>query len=424
MSIKIKIKIDPHRLSRGGWSAANSQYQDVYDAMTTPPSDSVATAQDTMVGSLVDAGLWDMLDVFYLYAQASNAGGDALLDWKQPTGGPSLMDAGKGSFTTDTESWTAYGTNTITRVADIDANNGYALEIVYTGGTPDSGGAYNYFNAAGDLNTNLTVGKTYKLRIRVKRNAGDQKLRVDVAGGTGGGNIDLTINYTWLEKIFTAGHVSNCYLKCNSMSAGEIIYIDQWDIQEWTNATAYNAPTFTALEGFLGNGTTQYINCNWNPSANGVNYTQNSASQIIYVRTDINPATKGHGTTFNNDNYNCVIFPRNNDNNSYLKINNNTYSNAANANGSGMFINTRTAAAVHKLYRNKVAIINGTVASTGVPTHNPYCFAYSDDDVAAGFRADQVSCYAFGAGMDQTAVNGITDAVEVYMDSNGKGVIP
>ena len=41
--------------------------------------------------------------------------------------------------------------------------------------------------------------------------------------------------------------------------------------------TAVNSPTFTSNQGFTGNGTSSYINTNWNPNTQGVNFTQNNA---------------------------------------------------------------------------------------------------------------------------------------------------
>jgi hypothetical protein len=46
--------------------------------------------------------------------------------------------------------------------------------------------------------------------------------------------------------------------------------------------TAVNSPTFTTNVGFEGNGTSAYINTNFNPSTSGVNYTLNDASRFIY----------------------------------------------------------------------------------------------------------------------------------------------
>jgi hypothetical protein len=47
--------------------------------------------------------------------------------------------------------------------------------------------------------------------------------------------------------------------------------------------TAVNSPTFTINEGFTGDGTSSYIDTNFNPATSGVNYTQNNASRYIYT---------------------------------------------------------------------------------------------------------------------------------------------
>ena len=45
--------------------------------------------------------------------------------------------------------------------------------------------------------------------------------------------------------------------------------------------TAFNSPTFTANQGFTGNGTSNYIDTNFQP-INGTNYAQNSAHFMVY----------------------------------------------------------------------------------------------------------------------------------------------
>jgi hypothetical protein len=47
--------------------------------------------------------------------------------------------------------------------------------------------------------------------------------------------------------------------------------------------TAVNSPTFTSNAGYKGNATSSYINSNFTPSTNGVNYTLNSSSIFVYV---------------------------------------------------------------------------------------------------------------------------------------------
>jgi hypothetical protein len=47
--------------------------------------------------------------------------------------------------------------------------------------------------------------------------------------------------------------------------------------------TAVNSPTFTTNVGYRGNGTSAYINSNYNPSLHAVNLSLNSASIFAYI---------------------------------------------------------------------------------------------------------------------------------------------
>jgi len=47
--------------------------------------------------------------------------------------------------------------------------------------------------------------------------------------------------------------------------------------------TAVNSPTFTTNVGYKGNGTSAYINSNYRPSTDAVNYSLNSASIFAYI---------------------------------------------------------------------------------------------------------------------------------------------
>lgn len=57
------------------------------------------------------------------------------------------------------------------------------------------------------------------------------------------------------------------------------------DWKRLVSYTAVNSPTFTTNQGFTGNGTSSYINTNFNPLIQGLNYTQNNASRYIYTFT-------------------------------------------------------------------------------------------------------------------------------------------
>jgi len=252
------------------------EYQAVYDAFTTKPSDAVASNQDILVSTLVASGVWAKLDVFYNYAQTTN--GDALINWTNP-----------GTF----------------------------------------------------------------------------------------------------------------------------------------DATAYSAPTFTALEGFTGDGSADYIDCNWNPSSDGVNYVQNSASIGVYVRTDAVGIMSDIGSHDTGSGFQVRIYPRlvSGDNCSN-RINDGATLTYVNADSRGMYVLIRIASNIRATYKNKVSKANDTEVSTGVVNLNLYTLAKNLDGAASDFSTRQISMAFAGSGLSTDDITSITDAFEVYMDSNGKGVIP
>ena len=62
------------------------EYQAVYNAMTNKPTSTIAAHQDTLCRDLVADGLWAEADAILVFAQYSNSAGEALLQWKNPTG--------------------------------------------------------------------------------------------------------------------------------------------------------------------------------------------------------------------------------------------------------------------------------------------------------------------------------------------------
>lgn len=184
-------------------------------------------------------------------------------------------------------------------------------------------------------------------------------------------------------------------------------------------------PAFTALQGFLGSTTDScWVGTNFVPSVNGSQYTQNSASFILYIRTNVSSATQTHGTWNNTDGKDMGFIPKYSTNMSYARINDGGSDGAANTNGSGLFVATRTASDVKKLYRNSTAIIEATRTSTGLPTKALYLNAINDDDVAVGFRVDQISMDAEGSGFTLQQVITFTAIIEENMDAKKTGVIP
>ena len=64
--------------------------------------------------------------------------------------------------------------------------------------------------------------------------------------------------------------------------SGDFALID-W--KRLTDYTAVNSPAFTTNQGFTGDGTSSYIDSNFNPVTSGVNYTLNDASISVWNNT-------------------------------------------------------------------------------------------------------------------------------------------
>jgi hypothetical protein len=94
----------------------------------------------------------------------------------------------------------------------------------------------------------------------------------------------------------------------------DILYVFAQDGDEdfgtinWINpsgansATLVNAPTFIINQGIMGNGTSSYIDTNFNPLTQGVQYKQNDASRYFFVSTISTTAGRFDGNSLANRN--------------------------------------------------------------------------------------------------------------------------
>ena len=201
--------------------------------------------------------------------------------------------------------------------------------------------------------------------------------------------------------------------------AGESLV--NWVIPGTYNCTLVNVPTFVALEGWTGTGAANgCLTTNYNPTTHATHYAQNSASIGIYIRTDVDEAKNDFGTFTSPGSY---IRSRTT-NTAQLRLNSGTTSSTANTDSRGMFVGVRVDAANQITYINKVADSNAA-ASNGIPNNDIFILSANNGAGSpSNTNTKQVSCFFLGGGLSAGEVTIITDAVEVYMDSNGKGVIP
>jgi hypothetical protein len=75
-----------------------------------------------------------------------------------------------------------------------------------------------------------------------------------------------------------------------------------WKNPNANQSTLVNAPTFVSNGGLMGNGTSSYIDTNFNPLTQGVQYTQNNASRYFFTHTVSTTAGRFDGNSFTNRN--------------------------------------------------------------------------------------------------------------------------
>lgn len=386
------LRFLPTIFKSGGWCA---EYKTVYDAFITKPNSTLSAVYNKMVRALVKGGYWTRMDIFRFYANHTNANGEALLNWKQPVYSTNVAPGG-GTFSSST-GWSL----------------GAGWSIAGGKATCDGTEGNNYLQDDPDV---VVTGTLYRVTYTITDyTSGIVRSRI---GGSNGILRSATGTYT---DYFLADGAGGFRFSGSSFNGS----IDNLSITPGPGATAYNAPTHTANQGFLFNGTTQYIDNNWIPSISGVNYTQNSASQILYIRSGNPIDSRRHGIFGSADSKDMCIFIRSLSTDTwYIRSHNATYASAVVAVGPpGLVINTRTASNVLKLYHNGSPIIEDVDASVGISTLSPYTGASNNDNVAEGFAPGQISIEIWMNGCSQADATAITTILETAMDSLGTGII-
>lgn len=164
--------------------------------------------------------------------------------------------------------------------------------------------------------------------------------------------------------------------------------------------------TFTALEGFTGDGAGSYLKTDYNPSTQGVRYALTDAHIAVYYRTDggVNQQC-GMG-------YPTEMWNGNSSNFNRCWINSTEFDVVTLTWALGFKILTRTIGGVHAHYINGAGGI-AWEAPTGLVEDLYFNYASSG----------QISFGCVGKYFTLTQHNKIRDAFETYMDANGKGVI-
>jgi hypothetical protein len=177
------------------------------------------------------------------------------------------------------------------------------------------------------------------------------------------------------------------------------------------DATLTNAPTFATDRGYTGDGSTNYIDTNYAPATNGVQYTQNSCHLSVWDRT-ANAQSATAIIAFNSSTGHFYV--RYTDNNCYLRLQHGGGT-IANLNSDGHLVGTRTDIDNVALYRNGSSV--NTVAS-GTTGAIPAGTVKVLGGAGVGFNNHQVAAASAGANVSTVAAAFHT-ALAAYMTAVG-----
>jgi hypothetical protein len=187
------------------------------------------------------------------------------------------------------------------------------------------------------------------------------------------------------------------------------------DWKRLVNCTAVNSPSFTTNVGYRGDGTSSYINSNFTPSTDGVNYTLNSASIFAYisgVRTE--GQIQAYQGLFFGASWLLISAGTNTIGESYINssasVNNTTT-------GIGFqLVNRLNSTSLNVYFDGVLRNTNIAAASVSLPTGTIWDLAANNNATGVFFSDVQNAIVGYGANLDAEQSD-FNTAVNTYMSS-------
>jgi hypothetical protein len=175
-----------------------------------------------------------------------------------------------------------------------------------------------------------------------------------------------------------------------------------WKAPSANQATKVNTPTFTSNQGFTGNGTSSYLNTNFTPSTQGVNYTTNAASFFLHENTNV--ASNGTNSVYSDTSANALLItPRSSVNEFRAALNSSAQAVIAGSvtDSQGLHLMNRTTSAVIQGYKNGIQIGGGDIALTasGRPSLSLFLLARNSNGTVDFPRPAQISMAGLGGNL-------------------------
>jgi hypothetical protein len=171
--------------------------------------------------------------------------------------------------------------------------------------------------------------------------------------------------------------------------------------------TAVNSPTFTANQGFQGNGTSSYIDTNFNLLNNSLNYTDSNASRYMYLFSGTNANVDG---IISSSAYNRL---------SIISASSHNINSINNLNATFAYTTTQGLKSIHRTSSNDVSLYNAKIGGTRTqlyetPLRNANQIILRRGSVS--YSDNLISMYAMGSSL-VTENDDFVDAFDNYITS-------
>jgi hypothetical protein len=200
------------------------------------------------------------------------------------------------------------------------------------------------------------------------------------------------------------------------------------DLKGLDLATAVNSPTFTTDTGYSGNGTTSYINSNYNPATDATNFAQDSAHLGVWNNTSRGDAStvEAGGGPGGGGGYSAEMEFRT-PGSTNVRINS---VGATNPSGGGFkiantqifFVGNRVASPDSELYVDGATLAStnfGGTTSIAVPTGDIFICARNTGGGPDAYSSDQLSAVTLGGGLTSGDVADLYTHLRTYMTAVG-----
>lgn len=197
------------------------------------------------------------------------------------------------------------------------------------------------------------------------------------------------------------------------------------DLKGLVAHTLVGTPTFTASQGYTGNGS-DYIETNFVPPTHGVAYLQNSASLGVYIRNnrtaDANVTAIGMA---DNVGVSATVQPNAFGNGNFGAMHDGSAAAFGSSVGTarGFYVMTRTASNARALYNRGSSLGSDSTASASISAMpEAYVLAYNNNGSAILKSSDQIAVVWIGGALDATNNTDLYTDIQAYMTALGTNV--